>query len=131
MPRTSFSKPTFNILKAYRWPGNIRELRNLCERLSILMAGQVIAPENLPPEFLPGIAVNLPKDYVLPTEGVNLENLEAELIFQALARTNGNRSHSARLLGITRDALLYRIEKYGITDKSIPSDPSEQSEQTD
>ena len=53
-------------------------------------------------------------EFVLPQQGLQLDNLEAELIYQALARTKGNRTQSARLLGITRDALLYRMQKYGL-----------------
>ncbi len=109
-----FSKQTFNVLRSYKWPGNIRELRNLCERLCILLSGQTINPENLPHEF--STCVSAPEDsaFVLPKLGLHLDDLEADMIYQALARTNGNRSKSARLLGITRDTLLYRIQKHGI-----------------
>lgn len=110
------SKAAFTVMGSYDWPGNIRELKNLCERLSILLAGRTIERESLPPELtsnrklgtIPAITVNLPET------GLNLESLEIDLIHQALARTHGNRSKSARLLGMTRDTLLYRIQKYGI-----------------
>lgn len=114
LPVTSFSRQTLKVLRGYNWPGNIRELRNLCERLSILLAGKTIEPENLPHEFLAMADNNSAKPFVLPQQGLQLDNLEAEMIFQALARTNGNRSQSARLLGISRDALLYRIQKHGL-----------------
>ena len=109
-----FSKPALKVLRGYGWPGNIRELRNLCERLSILLSGQTINPENLPHEF--STCVNAPTDstFILPEIGIHLDDLEADMIFQALARTKGNRSKSARLLGISRDTLLYRIQKHGI-----------------
>ncbi|MGR8935385.1 MAG: sigma-54 interaction domain-containing protein [Gammaproteobacteria bacterium] len=111
----SFSKESLKKLRAYTWPGNIRELRNLCERLSILLAGKIIEPENLPLEFqIAGSTHNKTLDFTLPDTGINLESLEADLIHQALSRTNGNRSKSARLLGLTRDTLLYRIQKYGL-----------------
>lgn len=111
----AFSKEALKRLRAYAWPGNIRELRNLCERLSILLAGRTIEPENLPPEFQhSGHSVNKTSDFTLPDSGINLESLEADLIHQALSRTNGNRSKSARLLGLSRDTLLYRIQKYGL-----------------
>lgn len=112
-----FSKQALKTLKSYSWPGNIRELRNLCERLSILLAGRTIEPENLPHEFRPGTpALNEPTntDFTLPATGIKLEALELDLIHQALSRTNGNRSKSARLLGISRDTLLYRIQKHGL-----------------
>ncbi len=110
-----FSKSALKTLKAYSWPGNIRELRNLCERLSILLAGRVIEPENLPPEFNNKISSNAPiaTDFTLPETGLKLDNLEADLIDQALNRTKGNRSQSAKLLGISRDTLLYRMQKHG------------------
>lgn len=115
MPAPQFSKKALTALKAYNWPGNIRELRNLCERLCILLAGRVIEPENLPLEFnIPNSDCSLPELTLTPA-GLDLENLEASLIQQALALTKGNRSKSARLLGLTRDTLLYRMQKHGFT----------------
>lgn len=109
------SKQALNVLKDYSWPGNIRELRNLCERLSILLAGLTIEPENLPGEFMTfSNTIKLPA-FSLPERGIQLDSLEANLIHQALSRTNGNRSKSARLLGLTRDTLLYRMQKHGLT----------------
>ncbi len=111
-----FSKQAFKVMKAYAWPGNIRELRNLCERLSILLAGSVIEPDNLPYEFIAARhASNKPllDAFTLPEAGVELDTVEANLITQALDRTKGNRSKSAKLLGISRDTLLYRMQKHG------------------
>jgi len=109
-----FSKASLRILRAYSWPGNIRELRNLCERLSILLAGRIIEPENLPHEFIR--TNNTPKvtDFTLPEIGLHLDALEADLIYQALSRTQGNRSKSAKLLGLSRDTLIYRMQKHGV-----------------
>jgi DNA-binding NtrC family response regulator len=110
-----FSNNTLKTLRAYNWPGNVRELRNLCERLCILLAGKVIEPENLPLEFnFQKLSLNTPT-FTLPPSGLNLDNLEANLIQQALDLTKGNRSKSARLLGLTRDTLLYRMQKHGFT----------------
>jgi len=110
----TFGVAALNALKAYRWPGNVRELRNLCERLAILLPGQTIARENLPLEVrLPardGGAVG----FRLPAEGIDLNLLERDVIHQALLLAAGNRSRAARLLGISRDTLLYRIQKHGI-----------------
>lgn len=110
----TFSKQTLRALRHYRWPGNVRELRNLCERLSILLAGKIIDPENLPHEFCSNVEQAPVTEFTLPEYGVQLDELEANIIQQALTRTNGNRSQSARLLGISRDTLLYRIQKHGI-----------------
>ncbi|WP_019865290.1 sigma-54 interaction domain-containing protein [Methylovulum miyakonense] len=112
-----FSKPALKVLKAYKWPGNIRELRNLCERLSILLSGRVIEVENLPSEFRINATAHASKitGFVLPEAGLQLDSLEADLINQALDRTKGNRSQSAKLLGLSRDTLLYRMQKHGFT----------------
>jgi len=111
----TFNKQALRVLRSYRWPGNIRELRNLCERLSILLAGKIIEPENLPHEFNCCTEINSMAEFILPARGLQLDALEADMIHQALSRTNGNRSKSARLLGISRDALLYRIQKHGLS----------------
>lgn len=122
---TKFSKQALKVLCRYSWPGNIRELRNLCERLSILLPGKTIEPENLPQEFasllgdlhkspLGGLATETDSAFTLPDFGIELDTLEANLINQALAKTNGNRSKSAKLLGISRDTLLYRMQKHGL-----------------
>jgi transcriptional regulator with PAS, ATPase and Fis domain len=102
-----FSKHSLKALREYNWPGNIRELRNLCERLSILLAGQTIEPENLPREFNSCISAPDNFAFTLPETGIRLDNLESDMICQALA--------SARLLGISRDTLLYRIQKHGLS----------------
>jgi transcriptional regulator with PAS, ATPase and Fis domain len=110
-----FSKQALKVLKDYSWPGNVRELRNLCERLSILLAGRIIEPENLPREFVTYSSVPKAADFALPERGIHLDSLEADLIHQALSRTRGNRSKSAKLLGLSRDTLLYRMQKHGFT----------------
>ena len=106
------------MLKTYPWPGNIRELRNLCERLSILLAGKIIEPENLPYEFITHSSMPKAPHFTLPERGIELDSLEADLIHQALSRTQGNRSKSAKLLGLSRDTLLYRMQKHGFTTSS-------------
>lgn len=114
LPNVSISKSALNRLISYAWPGNVRELRNVCERLCILLAGRTIEENNLPPEIVNRAPAQRP-DIVLPERGINLEQVEIDLIRQALDRTNGNRSRSAKLLGISRDTLLYRMQKYGIS----------------
>lgn len=114
-----FGKSALQALTAYTWPGNVRELRNLCERLSILLSGRVIEKDNLPAEIhsKTAVAAGRPASsngFTLPELGIQLEEVEIDLIRQALNRTNGNRSQSARLLGISRDTLLYRMQKYQI-----------------
>lgn len=102
-------------LQRYDWPGNIRELRNFCERMLILLSGQTIKPENLPQEMTaPSKPVRGNGGFFLPEGGIVLEDLEADLIHQALDKSHGNQSKAARLLGLTRSALLYRMKKHAI-----------------
>ena len=91
----------------------MRELRNLCERLSIMLPGEIVEVEHLPGEFFGNASEIQMGDFTLPQEGVNLESLEIALIQQALDRTKGNRTKAAKLLGLTRDTLLYRMRKHG------------------
>ncbi len=114
LPPSTFSKAALARLQDHSWPGNVRELRNVCERLSILLAGRTIEENNLPHEILfPGASAQKGQ-FVLPDSGIELDKVELDLIRQALARTKGNRTRAARLLGISRDTLLYRMQKYGI-----------------
>lgn len=114
LPEAMISRSAMARLCSYPWPGNVRELRNVCERLSILMAGRTIEEINLPAEIA-NREPQLKPLFALPEVGVDLEKLEIDLIVQALNRTNGNRSRSARLLGISRDTLLYRMQKHGLS----------------
>jgi DNA-binding NtrC family response regulator len=112
LPLPSVSKSATARLQDYAWPGNVRELRNVCERLAILLAGRTIEESNLPREITTLQPPSTKSHFALPEGGVDLEKVELDLIQQALARTNGNRSRSARLLGISRDTLLYRMQKH-------------------
>lgn len=112
-----FDKAAMRLLREYAWPGNVRELRNLADRMVILLSGRNVAPENLPAEIRAArTASGTPSTgwFTLPAEGIVMEQLEADIIRQALSRTGGNRSRAARLLGISRDTLLYRLKKHAI-----------------
>jgi len=101
-------------LTEYAWPGNVRELRNVLERALILASGPVLHVEHLPPEV--GARVPPPEKaapMALPAEGVSLEEVERDLVRQALDATGGNQVRAARLLGISRDALRTRMKKFG------------------
>lgn len=113
-----YSKSAVKCLNAYQWPGNVRELRNFCERMTILLAGKTIELENIPLEIRtpPKTLEDHSGSIIsLPDNGISLEKVEIELIQQALDKTVGNRSKAARLLGLTRDTLLYRIKKYSLS----------------
>ena len=110
------SNETLKILYRYRWPGNVRELRNFCERMIALYRGRTIHPELLPQEFLSDETKQdvHNKGFMLPDTGISLDTLQAQMIRQALVKTKGNKSKAARLLGLTRNTLLYRMSKYAI-----------------
>ena len=111
------SPAAMELLQAYAWPGNVRELRNVIERAFILHAGpEEIRPEHLTPEVrraLPGQA----KGKLVPTveeQGLVLDDVERKLIAEAMERCSGNQSKAARLLGVSRDTLRYRLKKHGM-----------------
>jgi len=100
-------------LMEYPWPGNIRELKNLIERVMILGSRETIDLDSLPSEIVSKEELlPMKQTFVLPRDGVVLEDLERSLIEQALKRTGGNQTRSAALLGLTRDTLRYRLKKY-------------------
>ena len=100
------------LLRGYRWPGNVRELRNAVERAMLLADGDRLGPEHFP--------MNVSRRsgggslLELPEEGVNLETVERELVVQALKRTGWNHTRAAALLGLNRDQIRYRVEKFGL-----------------
>ncbi len=104
-------------LLEYHWPGNVRELRNLLERALILASGKVILPDHLPPELgKEQLATGADPNKAavsLPSEGLRLEEVERDLVRQALEATEHNQVRAARLLGISRDALRTRMKKFG------------------
>jgi transcriptional regulator with PAS, ATPase and Fis domain len=109
-----FAPCAHKALAAYAWPGNVRELRNFCERMVVLFHGRNVLASNLPGDMQVEGREGGSCGFTLPETGIDLSVFEADLIRQALARTSGNRSRAARLLGISRDTLLYRLQKYAI-----------------
>jgi two-component system response regulator AtoC len=101
---------TMKRLQSYAWPGNIRELRNAIERAMLLVEGDQLTDANFPLGGGPG--VRLTDGMQLPAQGVDLEQLERSLVIQALERSGWNQTHAATLLGLNRDQIRYRIEKF-------------------
>jgi two-component system response regulator AtoC len=97
-------------VKAYGWPGNVRELRNAVERAMLLVDGNVLAAEQFP--LGGGALARGGQGLELPAEGVDLEQLERSLVVQALERSGWNQTRAAALLGLNRDQIRYRIEKF-------------------
>ncbi len=110
------SRETEEMMLNYKWPGNVRELKNVIERAIILENEEVILPEHLPLEItIPEKVLSAASSTVhLPSEGVSLEDVEKELIQQALTASHGNQVHAAKLLSMGRDALRYRMKKYDL-----------------
>jgi len=105
------SNDALKVLQEHSWPGNIRELRNLVERIVLAENAPEIAVEQL------HILAPLRKQdqFRIPEQGLDLEQVEKDLIVQALKMSNGNRTKAAKLLNLTPPTLYYRLEKYGIT----------------
>ncbi|MHB8072924.1 sigma-54-dependent transcriptional regulator [Desulfosporosinus fructosivorans] len=101
-------------LEAYSWPGNVRELENVMERMLIISQGAVIGVDALPVFDSPLIEGKSPGVFMLPLEGISLEEIEKSFLQQAMEQTGGNQSQAAKRLGLSRHAFLYRLEKYGI-----------------
>ncbi|HYK62017.1 MAG TPA: sigma-54 dependent transcriptional regulator [Bryobacteraceae bacterium] len=104
-------------LVAYHWPGNVRELENVVERSILLAPGSCVEAEDVKIDVAQraraGAPANSGADHFLP-EGMTLDQYEQSLIREALKRANGNKSQAARLLGLTRNALRYRLAQMGI-----------------
>jgi two-component system, NtrC family, response regulator AtoC len=103
-------------LEAYRWPGNVRELRNVVERCVLLSRGRRLEERWLQLETSGPAGAILDGDRMcFPLDGsIGLEEIERRLIDEALQRTGGNVTRAATLLGLTRQTMRYRIEKYAI-----------------
>jgi len=119
-PGIAFSDEALRLLSTYSWPGNIRELENLVERVTILSDGEVIDAEQIP-DFVRGVPQGLVtrrEDFVLPTLGVDfntlVEDYENKLIASALSQTGGNKKAAAKLLGLNRTTLVEKIKKKGL-----------------
>ncbi|MHC4320790.1 MAG: sigma-54-dependent transcriptional regulator [Planctomycetota bacterium] len=103
-----------DILNHYDWPGNVRELENIIERAMVLKKkDNVIGSEDIP-EHIKTKQFYSPMSLEIPDEGIKLEEVERELIINALKKSGQNQTRAADLLGITRNTLIYRLEKYNI-----------------
>ncbi len=113
---TGISDEAQKLLLNYPWHGNARELRNIIERIFILEDTEIIHPDHIPSEILnhyeAPVSDSMPID--MPNEGISLKDVEKDLITQALHKVNRNQTKAAKLLGISRDALRYKMQKIGL-----------------
>jgi DNA-binding NtrC family response regulator len=114
-PVRGLSQAAEAALRSYGWPGNVRELRNLVERAVLLCEAELLQPGDFDSLHT---ARQRPATshggFDLPAEGVNLEEVERSLVVQALERAGGNQTRAATLLGLHRDQIRYRIDKFGL-----------------
>lgn len=108
------SAEALEVLMNYRWPGNIREIRNAIERAVLLCEGESIQAGDL---LLQQTAPETTGNFTLPPGGISIEEVEKSLVVQALKRTHGDKTKAAKLLGITRDQMNYRVKKFGLDKK--------------
>lgn len=108
------TEEAMELIEGYKWPGNIRELENVIERLVILSRESYIEPGQLPAEILNNEKNEEDNIIYFPKQGIDLEKVEKDLIIKSLKMSDGNQTKAAELLSITRSALIYRMQKYDI-----------------
>ncbi|MEJ2025719.1 MAG: helix-turn-helix domain-containing protein, partial [Deltaproteobacteria bacterium] len=117
-PLKGFDPRAMDMLLKYTWPGHVRELENAVERAVILVPGDYITPKELPLSITEAYPLKdeMPQDPSASpdTNGRSLEDLEKQAILSTLAAEGGNKSETARKLGITRRTLYKKLEKYGM-----------------
>ena len=104
------------VFMEYNWPGNVRELKNVIERSMILESDEYILPEHLPLELTSKEVMTHNISNInlrIPPGGIDIEEVEKELIRQALDVTGGNQTRASKLLNLSRDTLRYRMQKFG------------------
>jgi two-component system, NtrC family, response regulator AtoC len=106
----SLSPAAMMLLDQYQWPGNIRELRNAIERAMLLGDRDFLEPD----DFTTLTRSVAAAQFRLPADGLDLEDVERQLLVQAMERTGGNHTQTGQLLGLNRDQVRYRIEKFGL-----------------
>jgi DNA-binding NtrC family response regulator len=102
-----FSSPVADCLTGHTWPGNVRELRNAMERAALLSGGELILPEHLPARLRTAAEA---AGQSPPVDAQRLEEVERQAIIQALRKNNFNRTDTAKALGISRRALIYKLQ---------------------
>ncbi len=120
----SITEVALEKLNQYNWPGNVRELQNVIERVSVLATSNRIDVDELPPEIRSSSSRIANINLKLPEEGIDLEQVEKEILLQALEKHSWNQSRAARYLNISRKTLIYRMEKFALasSDLAVPDE---------
>src|SRR5712672_3574251 len=113
----TISPEATNLLMSHHWPGNVRELQNVIERACALAKTNKLEPSDIHIDSSPRNKPSSSSDGFLPA-GMTLDQWEDDMIREALRRAQGNKSQAARLLGLSRNALRYRLSKIGIEDEN-------------
>jgi two-component system, NtrC family, response regulator AtoC len=117
----SFSPEAAHLLEQNHWKGNVRELRNVVERVTLLADTEILVPEYF--KFLqPAHVISTAQNgwngnkfsLSIPTQGISMKEVLRDLIMKTLSITNGNQVQASKILGITRSKLRYRMEQLGI-----------------
>ena len=119
LPGLRLSPSVVSNLSRYRWPGNIRQLENVVERLVVLAVGDDITESDLPDEFRTTPQQRDSFLLELPEDGISLEAVERELLVRALEKFNWNQTQAARYLDISRRTLIYRMEKHRLVREGV------------
>lgn len=114
IPGLSITEEALEKLGQYNWLGNVRELQNVIERVSVLARSNKIGVDELPPEVRSSASRIASISLKLPEEGIDLEQIEKEILLQALEKHSWNQSQAARYLNISRKTLIYRMEKFAL-----------------
>jgi DNA-binding NtrC family response regulator len=112
-----FAPEAEKLMSDYRWPGNVRELKNVIQGMVVLQTGKFIMPAHLPLE-MSGLALHGENAggtrFVLPETGISLDELEKDLMTQALEKTAHNKTRAAKLLNLSYDSFRYQLKKFGL-----------------
>src|SRR5579859_7551829 len=123
------SREAMEVLLDYSWPGNIRQLESAIERAVLLCDGESITPRDLPAEVLARKSFVRPGErargdrFEIPPEGINFDNLERDLIMQAMEKADGVIAKAAKMLGMSYRTLQYRLEKFGVKKEGRALEP--------
>ena len=114
IPDLSVSEDAMDKMVEYNWPGNVRELQNVIERLAVLAKDNLIRVETLPDELRRAESRIASIGLKLPEDGIDLEEVEKEILLQALEKHGWNQTQAAKYLNISRKTLIYRMEKFAL-----------------